>query len=263
MSVISKSLNLLSHFSPSQAEIGLSQFRALSGHDKATTYRYLSALEKAGLVEKNPITKAYRIGPAVLHLAAMREATVPRVATATQSLKKLAEATGETAHVSVLSGYALHSLCACESNKHSTRAVIDMPTLPLHATASGICALAFGPTDLIKAAKRKLTKFTQYTADNNDGLDTSIVEANQTGFGISDRGFEDDIYGVATPLFDGAGQLAGAVAVASVATRISPKIEAEIKKHLAIASREITHNWGGSIPDMLEKCWTQSIKTSS
>ena len=262
MSVIAKALGLLNYFSPDRAEIGLSQFRLLSGRDKATIYRHLSALENAGLIEKNPTTKAYRIGPAVLHLAAMREATVPRVASANRSLTALAALTGETAHVSVLSGTALHSLCACQSDRHSTRAVIDIPILPLHATASGICALSFGPADLIDIAKQNMTQFTDYTTTNIDRLTASIDQAKKTGFGLSNNGLEDGIYGLAAPVFDESGQLAGAVAVASVANRITPTIEAQIKQHLMRASKEITHSWGGTIPTMIETCWAHSQRAS-
>ena len=263
MSALSKALDLLGYFSPNRAEIGLSQFRLLSGRDKATTYRYLSALESAGLVEKNPTTRAYRIGPAVLHLAAMREATVPRVASANRSLTALAEATGESAHISVLSGDALHSLCACESDRHRTRAVIDIPILPLHATASGICVLAFGPADLINAARQNMTRFTKFTATSADRLTEAVDQARETGFGLSNRGLEEDIYGLATPVFDGSGQLAGAVAVASVASRVTSTSEAEIKRNLIIASREITHSWGGFIPEAVETCWSRSLTTSN
>ena len=258
MSVIAKALGLLGHFSSTRSEIGLSQFCKLSGRDKATTYRHLSALENAGLVEKNPVTKAYRIGPAVLQLAAMREATVPRVVSAGPSLELLAQATGETAHVSILSGQALHSLCSRESGRHSTRAVIDIPILSLHATASGICTLAFGPADLTQTAMQNLTRFTEHTPANEGRLAAAIEHAQKTGFGLSKRGFEDDIYGLAAPLYDVSGQFAGAVAVASVASRITPKFENEIKQHLVIASREITRGWGGSVPKDVEICWAHS-----
>jgi len=108
MSSTSKTLALLAYFSPAQPEIGLSQLCRQAGRDKATTYRHLQALEDAGFVEQNPATKHYRLGPALLQLAQIREETVPRKAGAETVLDGLVDTTGETAHVSVLSGTTVY-----------------------------------------------------------------------------------------------------------------------------------------------------------
>lgn len=259
MSVVTKALDLLQHFSVTRPEIGLSQFRRLASHDKATTYRYLQSLEDSGFVEKNPETKAYRLGPMVLHLAQMRELTVPRQESARLPLEALAEATGETAHISILSGTKLHALSSCESNRHSARAVIDTQILPLHATGSGLCALAFGDAALMDAARENHSHFTEYSLNSIDDLSEAVETARQSGFGIANRFFEDDIYGIATPIFDQTGQIAGTVAVACIAARITPELEQDIKHQLVLASRDITRNWGGSIPPELETAWARTV----
>ena len=101
MSTIAKAMELLDFFSLERPEIGLSDFHRLAGRDKATTFRHLTALESAGLLEQNPTTRAYRIGPAVLRLAHMREITLPRRAGLRIALPRLAEVTGETGHAFV------------------------------------------------------------------------------------------------------------------------------------------------------------------
>ena len=96
MSSATKTLELLAYFSTARPEIGLSQLYKLAQRDKATTYRHLQALEETGFVEQNPMTKQYRLGPAILQLAQTREATVPRKAGVEAPLFDLANATGET-----------------------------------------------------------------------------------------------------------------------------------------------------------------------
>lgn len=257
MSVVTKALNLLQHFSISRPEIGLSELCRMARHDKTTTYRYLQALEKSGFVEKNPVTRAYRIGPAVLQLAQMRELTVPRKEVANASLCSLAEQTGETAHISVLSGTQLHSLSSRESGRHNARVIIDLHSLPLHATASGICAISYGPAELTDAALANLKEFTPNTASTKQALMVEVDICRQSGFGHTDRGLEEDIFGISAPLFDQFGVLTGTVAVASIASRLSNGVERNIKKQLMIASREITRNWGGVIPPDIEQCWVR------
>ncbi|MFC6638333.1 helix-turn-helix domain-containing protein [Sulfitobacter sp. JBTF-M27] len=261
MSVVAKALALLEHFSIQTPELGLSRLTRLAKRDKATTYRHLVALQELGFIEQNPETKAYRIGPAVLHLAEVREKTVPRRDGALAPLQRLADATGETAHASILSGPTLHTLVSCEAQAHSIRAVIDLQKLPLHATASGICTLAFGPADLLEAAKADMARFTAHTATDPAALAEVVGTAQGSGFGRSERGLEDDIYGFAAPLFDQTGQLAGAVAVASVASRVTEDLTRLIYQELIIASREITHSWGGSVPAAIEALWADTLAT--
>lgn len=263
MSSAAKTLDLLHHFSTARPEIGLSQLCRLASRDKATTYRHLQALEDAGFIEQNPLTKQYRLGPVVLGLAQIREATVPRKSGAEAALAALANATGETSHVSVLSGATLFALASCESPHHSTRAIIDIQTFPLHATASGLCALAFGPAELFATAAQSMQAFTPQTAASPDALAQLVTDVRETGFGRTDRSYQDDISSLSAPIFDQTGLFAGAVSVASVATRFTPALDVLIRRHLVIASREITRNWGGTMPEPVEAAWAASLSSAT
>ena len=263
MSSASKSLELLEFFSPERLEIGLSQLCRLAGRDKATTYRYLQSLEMVGLVAKNLATKQYRLGSALLQLAQTRELTVPRKAGVDSPLRALADETGETGHVSVLSGKMLYKLEEHESLRHSIRVVIDIQTFPLHATASGLCALAFGPEDLLEVAMVELTSYTSTTATDPETLYEAIKKTRTTGFGRSEGSLEADVYSLGAPLFDQADQFAGAVSVASVVTRFTPELEHLIQTHLITARRAITHNWGGTVPAHIEQAWSTGQASAS
>lgn len=263
MSSTAKALALLSQFSPALPEIGLSQLCRLAGRDKATTYRQLQALESVGFVEQNPETKQYRLGPALMQLAQVREATVPRKDGALPALMALADATGETSHATVLSGSTLYALVSCESPRHATRAVVDIDTFPLHATASGICSLAFGPDILMEVAISKLERFTANTPTTKDELNALLDTVRASGFGRANQTYETEIQGISAPIFDQTGAFAGAVSVASVASRFTPELELKIKKKLIDASREITRNWGGTLPAHVEAAWANSLSNNA
>lgn len=259
LSSAAKTLELLAYFSTTRPEIGLSQLCKLAKRDKATTYRHLQALEKTGFVEQNPMTKQYRLGPAILQLAQTREATVPRKAGVEAPLFDLADAAGETSHVTVLSGTTVYELMSCDSPKHGTRAIIDIQTFPLHATASGLCALAFGPEMLMDVALNELQHFTDTTATTSQDLDAIIEAIRNTGFGRADRSFEDEVQGLSAPIFDQTGHFAGAISVASVAARFTPDLERIIKTQLVIAARQISNNWGGTLPAHIETIWAKHL----
>ncbi len=259
LSSAAKTLELLAYFSTTRPEIGLSQLCKLTKRDKATTYRYLQALEETGFVEQNSATKQYRLGPAILQLAQTREATVPRKDGVETPLFDLADATGETSHVTVLSGTTVYELTSCESPKHGTRAIIDITTFPLHATASGLCALAFGPDALMDVAVNELQQFTDNTPTTPQELSNAVQTIRDTGFGRADRSFEDEVQGLSAPIFDQTGHYAGAVSVASVAARFTPSLEQIIKTKLVIAARQISKNWGGTVPEQIEAIWAKHL----
>lgn len=258
MSTVEKAMSLLDHFAPERPELGLADFRHLSGRDKATTYRHLCALEAIGLLEQDPTTRRYRIGAAVLRLASLREMTVPRRAGARAVLPRLAAATGETAHASILEDLRLSTLDHQEAGAHATRVVITDATLPLHATASGHAVLAFGGPRLLAAALESPTAFTSATPVQAASLEAALAEARASGFGVSDGLLESDVHGIAAPVFDGSG-VAGAIAVASIRTRMTPALGALIRHELAVAARAMTNSWGGKIPAELEEAWARTL----
>jgi len=262
MSSTSKTLDLMYFFTPTKSEIGLSQLCQLAAWDKATTYRRVQSLVETGFIEQNATTKRYRLGPALLQLAQTRESTVPRRAGAKGPLLELTNATRETTHVSVFSGNTLYQLLTVESQRHGLRGTMDTQTCPLHATSSGLCALAFGSADLVDMAQADLCLYTPATPPSVRALHTAIKTTQSSGFGRTTGDFESNVCSLAAPLYDQTGLFAGAVSVACVATRFTPEFEHSVKTHLIKASREITHNWDGSIPLHIDKAWASVLKNS-
>lgn len=259
MSTVAKATELLGFFTPQRPELGLSELRTLAGRDKATTYRHLEALESAGLLEQDPVTKTYRIGPAVLRLAHLREATMPRKSGVLRPLETLAEATGETAHASLLTGTELTTLATRASVRHSTRVVISEETLPLHATGSGLAILAQSGDDLLQRAVAAARRYTDNTLTTPEALKAAVVQTRATGFGESVESFETGVHGIAAPIFDQTGRATGAIAVATVASRMTPDLRRLICEALTKAARAATTAWGGTVPPALETTWAATL----
>ncbi len=259
MSTVEKALALLRFFDEERTELGLSELRRLSKRDKATTYRYLAALESAGLLERAGEGPKYCIGPAVLRLARLRERSMPRLSVVGSVLSDLAAATGETSHAAQLEGARLTTLDHRESSAHGTRVKIDISDLPLHATASGLAAVAFGPAQLRAAALDGLHRFTADTAATPAALEQAIAEARHTGIAETAGTFEEDVYSFAAPVFGGTGGLAGTLAVAAVQARVGPGNSLTIRRALVAACRETTRRWGGQVPAPVDTLWAATL----
>jgi DNA-binding IclR family transcriptional regulator len=135
---VDKALSLLSYFSEQRPSVGLSELARLSGFNKATTRRFLVALEKHGIVEQDATTRLYRLGAGLLRLARVREATNPVAAIVQPVLNDLVSVTGETAHFSLYAGGSLATIGLSESAKSSRVMLGKGEAIPLHATASGL-----------------------------------------------------------------------------------------------------------------------------
>ena len=239
MGTVGKALDLLDLFTRSAPQLGLSQLARASGLNKATCHRLLTELESRGLLEQTGPTREYRLGPAVLRLSALREAFVPTREAAMPILRRVAEATGETAHLSHLVAGRLQTLAFAYASRGGVKVMMeDADILPFHATASGAAVLAFGaePETVIASAP------------DPQALRARIADARAKGYAETVSTFEKDVHSLAVPLFDATGACSGALAVAAAAPRMTAALHATIARELTLAGQEITRLWGGQPP---------------
>jgi len=257
MGTITKALGLLNHFSANRPEIGLTEFRNLSGQDKATVHRHLTELAANGFLEQNPGTKGYRLGPAILRLAAVRERLYPARRLVAPLVEQLAAELGELVHVSLREGDHLSPLYHHDALIHGTRVYFDeAELLPLHATASGLAMLAFGPDQLLKALLRKpLKPSTGHTITDPDVLRECVEKVRTEGIAFVDQGFEEHVSSFAAPVFGNMPEAVGTIAVAAPTVRMTDALKERIRTRLPVAAAEVTEKLGGIVPVDLRRIW--------
>ncbi|WP_194287189.1 IclR family transcriptional regulator [Tritonibacter aquimaris] len=244
-------LKMLDYFSNARPEIGLSQFARLSGLNKATALRHLRALEEFGLVEQNPMTKSYAIGPAALRLAALRQIARPGIESARQRLQIAMQDVGESLHLSLLERGALQTALVVETNRHSVRVSLDpSEVLPINATASGLSILSFGPPVLLeRMGEEELPRFTDATLVDPDVIKERVAATRKAGWSSSNGSFEDGVFGFAAPIF-GIDQVAfGTIAIAVPESRAGRDQQPKILSTLHALVTDLTASFGGQIPD--------------
>lgn len=224
MGTVGKALDFLDLSTGSRPQHGLSDLARASRLNKATLHRLLTELESRGLPEQTGPARAYRLEPAVLRLASLREATVPRREAALPILRRLAEATGETAHLSHFVAGRLTTLAFAYSSRPGVKVMMeDADILPFHATASGAAVLAHLPDAEVLIAP----------APTPGLLRQRVKAARQACLAETLSTFEKDVH---------------SLAVAAAAPRMTPALHATIIRELTLARAEITHLWGGQPP---------------
>ncbi len=250
MGTTSKALSLLELFSRATPEIGLSEIARRAGINKATAHRLLGELAAHGFVEQVGPARSYRLGPAFLRLAALREASVPMRDAVRGVLRSLSDVTGETAHMSVLHGSVLDTIAYSYASAHGTQVRMeDAEKLLLHATSSGLAVLAWSAPDFVeRVLAGPLVKRTPDTLTDPGEIRARLAPIRARGFAVSVGGFEADVHSHAVPIFDSASAPMGALAVAAPSARMCPDLAALIQGELLEKGARLTRLLGGFAP---------------
>jgi DNA-binding IclR family transcriptional regulator len=189
--------------------------------------------------------------------AAIRESTTSLKTLAQPILSELAQATGETAHLSLLENKRLETLIYCESSAHSARVVMsDADYLPLHATASGHAVLSASSEEFVdEILASELPNYTGATLTSPASVRTKIITDRRAMISKTMGTFDGDVAGTAAPIFGPAEEVIGAIAIAGLASRITADLDYKICQVLPQAARDISRQCGGRIPKIVEQAW--------
>jgi IclR family KDG regulon transcriptional repressor len=225
---------------PDEAGLGVVDVARRLGVDKSQASRTLRALADHGLVERDPASRAYRLGPRVFAYAALvSERRLLR--TAPSVLERLVKALGERAHLSVLDEVDVLTLMshspplAVQAAGWAGRAVpaycsaagrallIDHDPAALHALLDGVELSPRGPN----------------TARSLAELSARVQEAAERGYASADGELEPELAAVAAPVRRFDGRIVAAVNVSGPSFRFAPRL-AEAGAEVRRAAEELS-----------------------
>jgi DNA-binding IclR family transcriptional regulator len=250
MGTITKALEILDFFSKSRSDIGLGEFVKLTGRDKATVHRHLVELLQNGWLEQDQTSRAYRLGPAILRLSAVRETTYPTRALIRPIVRHLSETLGELVHASLLQGDQLSPIYFADLGNYGVQVHFNLAELlPLHATSSGLAVLAFcDPALRDRILSGDLRPYTETTVTDPDTLRDMIDTARQIGIAGAAKAFDSEVASQAIAIFGPGEKVVGALSVSVPSVRATPEKMTEIRGPLIDAARSVTRSLGGSYP---------------
>ena len=215
-----RTIRLLKLFTAEAPELQLAQISSLSSLNKTTTHRLLQALLSEELLDRNPGSGAYRLGPGMMALGVQALSSNDLRLRARPLLKQLAEETGETATLEVPIDDTMLILDEVTS-KHFLGASGNVGTRwPIHATSTGKALIAFdqsGPDRL----GPELTYLTANTITQFDKLEKELGDIRRRGFAEVVDELEDGLSGVAAVVRGGMGEVLGALSICGPSQRMS------------------------------------------
>ena len=261
MGTITKALKLLEHFTSDRGEIGLASFVRLSGADKATVRRHLVELQNNGFLEQHPETRTYRLGPAILRLASVREKHFPIRAAIVPVVDRMAAELGELVHASQVQGTMMSPVYHADPITNGLRVIFDeAEMLPMHATASGLAMLAFGPEGLLDTVlSGELASYAPNTVIARSDLVHLVEQFQAQGYSTSDAFFTRDIQSFGMPFFGADGEAIGTIAVPVPESRLTDEMRPRILSALRAGCEAVTRSSAGAIPPALTDTWDRTV----
>jgi DNA-binding IclR family transcriptional regulator len=241
------SLRLLEFLSLSTAPVGLSDLARQFQASKATVHRHLQTLAHHGFVRQEAATMRYTAGIKLFVLGERLRERFDVLAVARPEMARLRD---ETKHAVTLSALVEDQVVVLELIQGPS--FVNFGTqpgtvLPLHASAHGKVALAFGPADLLaRCLSKPLKAWTPHTVCTRPALERAVAQVRSRGWATSPNQVLQGVNGLAAPVFNHGGGYAGAIAVAGTVQTVPGSPPAELINALTRAAEQISRDLGYS-----------------
>ena len=245
---VERAIDVLDCLSGDSPWMGLTEISRQLGISKSGAHRLLASLEDKGMVQQDPVSRRYGLGPKVLALASGFLKRIDLSAECRPHMRRLRDVTGETVILQVVQGF--QRVCVDEvPSTQPVRWTMDPGTaVPLHAGAASKVILAFMPPEEVEHIIREvgLPPVTPHTIVDPDRLRAELAVIREEGVAISVEEAGVGAAAIAAPIFDHVGRVVAALSIAGPSARWTPERMRQFAEPLKEAVRQISAAMGSS-----------------
>ncbi len=225
-------------------ESGVTELARELGVHKSTAFRLTAALERRNLVEQNAGRGKYRLGTGLLRLAGATTSRLDLVQESRGVTRQLAQRTGETVNVAVLSdGAALYMDQVAGSSALQPHNWVGQ-RIPLHATSNGKVLLsALEPSEVARQVPA-LRSYTANTITTMDGLLREVDEVRTRGYAFAIDELEIGLTAVAAPIRNSHGEPVASMSISGPTFRIDARRVPQLGEAVQAAADEVSRRLG-------------------
>lgn len=236
---VERAADILLFFAKSQkTSLGVTEIANELNISKTAVHRILSSFKNKGIVEVDPVTHRYGLGPVItsLGLTYLNKLDVRKIVGT--ELVDLSRKTYETATLSVRTGFTRVYIEQVIPDREVLMSVqIGIPH-PLHAGASSKAFLAFLPEEEIDLyLSQPLAKVTPLTVTDREALRSELQLIKSRGWAKSQSERQVGAGSVAAPILDYLGYPIAVISVCGPAERLIEETEVCVKALLETTSR--------------------------
>lgn len=204
MQVLSRGLRILSQFSAQHPALSLAELGRRTGLHRATVYRFVKTLQAEGFLTVDASTGLYRVGPAWATALYTLGGNAILSEILNHDLRTLAEATGESASLSVRMGDQVQVINVVSITSSFVPANPASPFVPLseHAMVHPRIHLAYASEE---TRRRMLAlpavRHTEHTVTDRAALEAALARTAAEGIAYSREEYRRGACAIAVPVF--------------------------------------------------------------
>lgn len=224
-SSVDKTFAILEYFTVQKPEWGVTELADTIGSNKSTVYRFLSDMQKLGILHKDTISERYSLGLKLFELGSRVQLKSAFVDQTHPELIEIARSITETVHIAVLKNHKVFYVDKVESPQGLKISSHIGSFNPAHATALGKVLLANAPHNQQEQTIRNIFEaqspisFTQNTITDRSKLLHELEVILQRGFAIDREEFELGLICVAIPILNQKNEVVASLSASGPASR--------------------------------------------
>lgn len=240
--MLDRVVQILACFGPERTDLRLLEMAAVTGLHKSTLYRLLEAMRSHRLIGFDESSGSYHLGMRLFEMGSQAVQRLTLDKHAHPILDRLAEVSGETAHLCVLDGADVVYIAKVECTR-----TLRIPSAvgqrnPAYCTGVGKAILAHLPPAQLAAylEETPLRPFTKKTLTSASDLKANLRQIAAQGFAVDDEEREEDVRCVAAPVRDHGGRVIAAISIAGPTMRVTKEKVNRLAVHVSHAANQIS-----------------------
>jgi DNA-binding IclR family transcriptional regulator len=209
---------------------------------RATAHRMLTALAEQGLIDREPGTGLWFLGPEIYLLGSVSTSRYDAAPVADDLLRALADDTGESAFLSARRGWESVCVSAVEGS-FPLRSHVLYPgsRFPLGVASAGLVVLAHLPdTESQRYLDRTDLENDWGTTHSRAAIEDRIRQTRIDGYALNPGLLVEGSWGIGAAVFDALGQPQWALSLTGVQSRMSGERTALLGETLLRTAHELT-----------------------
>lgn len=239
-------MTVLKCFTSDDVELTAAEISRKAKIPRTTTYRILSTLTKGGMLERNPETDKYTIGPALYAIGSLYLSTTDLLKAAEPVVKALNELTSEGLNVGIFDDGRIVLVMREEASYTFKIALHIGSGIPSYASSMGkaiLSELSDAEIDSLYREER-LRPVTKKTITTKTELKEELKEIRKTGVAFNWEGAYEGVIGIASVIRGKSGSVAAAMGITVPVFRIDQKNTENLAKLVKMGCSLISYRLG-------------------
>jgi DNA-binding IclR family transcriptional regulator len=245
---VERAATILAALGSGTPRLGVTEIADRVGLAKPTVYGLLRTLEKHDLVAQDPDTGKYSLGPGVLQLGnAFLDGSELRARSLLWA-EALAQRANEAVWVATMSGSRVIVLHHVFRPDNTVQILEVGAAIPWHASALGHAIAASMPQAAVtRLLAADLLPLTGKTKTSRAALSRALGQVRKLGYAVEDQEATVGDAGIAAPIVNREGSVAGAIGVVGPAERLlGPDQRASLARLVTDSARSVSRDLGAA-----------------